>query len=317
MAFVKLDTAILDSTLWIERDCREVFITALLMADPHELTDPAPQLCIKSLEGTGWIVPPGWYGFVKAAGAGIVRRAGIDNLEAGLMALVRLGQPEQESRSQDFEGRRLVRVDGGFVVLNYMKYRDRDHSAKDRMRRLRLRKKEGAEPTETVTPNGDGVTPNGSNGAAESVTVPPNVTHSRCRKQRADGSNNQSLKKLTAEARATRLPADWELDGPTEVWTTKERPSWDKATIATTLEAFRDHWKAKPGQGGTKLDWNATWRNWVRNESVQKGKPKRTPLGSMSDAELMQRATALGASTKGLSRFQLIDKIREREGAPA
>ena len=29
---------------------------------------------------------------------------------------------------------------------------------------------------------------------------------------------------------------------------------------------FRDYWVATPGQKGCKLDWFATWRNWVRNQ---------------------------------------------------
>ena len=28
---------------------------------------------------------------------------------------------------------------------------------------------------------------------------------------------------------------------------------------------FRDYWIARPGAGGVKLDWRATWRNWVRS----------------------------------------------------
>jgi hypothetical protein len=31
--------------------------------------------------------------------------------------------------------------------------------------------------------------------------------------------------------------------------------------------AFADYWRAKPGAGGTKLDWDATWRNWCRKEA--------------------------------------------------
>jgi hypothetical protein len=31
-------------------------------------------------------------------------------------------------------------------------------------------------------------------------------------------------------------------------------------------EQFRDYWSAKAGSGATKLDWQATWRNWVRNQ---------------------------------------------------
>lgn len=139
MAFVKLDCGILDSTLWVDRDAREVFITALLMATPHEITEPAPQIAVRSLDLTGWQAPPGWYGLVSAAGIGIIKRAGLTEAE-GFTALERLGNPEPDSRSSDFEGRRLVRVDGGFLVLNFMRYRERDHTAAERSRRYRERK---------------------------------------------------------------------------------------------------------------------------------------------------------------------------------
>jgi len=38
---------------------------------------------------------------------------------------------------------------------------------------------------------------------------------------------------------------------------------------SATWERFRDYWQAKPGKDGVKLDWLATWRNWVRGERVQ------------------------------------------------
>lgn len=138
MPFVKLDCGILDSTLWPDRAAREVFLTALLMAEPFELKEPAPQLEVSSLERTGWIVPPGWYGFVKAAGAGIVRRSLVD-LEEGLAALGRLGAAEPDSRNTAHDGRRLVRIDGGYVVLNFMVYRARDYTRGPRHRRASVR----------------------------------------------------------------------------------------------------------------------------------------------------------------------------------
>lgn len=137
--FVKLDGGILNSTLWLDRDARDVFITALLMAEPHELRGPTPQLEVASIEPTGWQVPPGWYGFIPAAGVGILARAGVSP-DIGIPALVRMGRPEPESRSSAFDGRRLVRVDGGFVVLNYLKYRERDYTAAERQARWRARK---------------------------------------------------------------------------------------------------------------------------------------------------------------------------------
>ena len=35
---------------------------------------------------------------------------------------------------------------------------------------------------------------------------------------------------------------------------------------------FRDYWIAKPGQGGVKVDWDATWRTWVRREAERLGR---------------------------------------------
>ena len=176
MAFVKLDTGILDSTLWIERDQREVFITALLMAEPREFAEPIHQIEIGELEYTDFVAPPGWYGFVPAASFGIINRAGVDR-DAGMEALRKLGLPEIESRSKEHEGRRMIRMNGGFVILNYMKYRDKDHTAALRQARLRARKK-AAEVTRDV------------NDVTRDDTLPVcNVTQSEGRGQRADNTS--------------------------------------------------------------------------------------------------------------------------------
>ena len=151
MAFVKLDTGILRSTLWFDRDCREVFITALLMAEPFESTDPMPQIEVDTLNLTGFIIEPGWYGMVPAAGVGIIHQAGVDPA-AGIEALRKLGAEDPESRSPENGGRRMVRVPGGYLILNYMKYRDKDHTTAERSRRYRDRLKSKASHRD-VTPS--------------------------------------------------------------------------------------------------------------------------------------------------------------------
>ena len=35
--------------------------------------------------------------------------------------------------------------------------------------------------------------------------------------------------------------------------------------------AFRDYWISKPGRDGKKLDWRATFRNWLRNKFDERG----------------------------------------------
>jgi hypothetical protein len=159
--FVKLDTGIVDSTLWVHRNQRDIFLTGLLMAQPWETTVPVEQLEVQSLRPTGFVVPAGWYGLIPAAGIGIIRRSLLSEKQ-GYEALEALGRPDLESRSDEFEGRRLIRIDGGYLVLNFMKYRDRDYGAAERMRRLRERNK-----VTDVRPNNRNVPPNVTQAEAE------------------------------------------------------------------------------------------------------------------------------------------------------
>lgn len=140
MAFVKLDCSMLHSSIWPDKIARDIFITALLMAEPFELRKSVKQISAVCLEETGWEIPPGWYGLVRAAGTGIVHMAGVER-DQGLAALVRLSSPEAESRNPANQGRRIARIDGGYLILNFFVYRDRDHTAADRMKRLRERRK--------------------------------------------------------------------------------------------------------------------------------------------------------------------------------
>ncbi len=65
------------------------------------------------------------------------------------------------------------------------------------------------------------------------------------------------------EPRATRLANPFILESDWGIWARNERPDLDPLK---TAEKFADHWHAKPGKDGLKLDWFATWRNWVKAE---------------------------------------------------
>lgn len=143
--YVKLDCGMLDSSVWFDPDQRNVFLTVLLMATLHEVRAPAPQLDIDSAEPTGWTVPPGWYGFVAASPLAIPARALVP-ADRTMAALRKMGEPEKASRSQKWEGRRVVRVNGGLIVLNYCDYREKDYTAAERMARWRERQKAKATP---------------------------------------------------------------------------------------------------------------------------------------------------------------------------
>jgi hypothetical protein len=70
---------------------------------------------------------------------------------------------------------------------------------------------------------------------------------------------------------------------------------------------FRDFWIAKPGAGGLKLDWPATWRNWSRRAAEQLGRSpavaddRQTPGRFYAAADTPQREAwdAWSRQTKG------------------
>jgi hypothetical protein len=97
MPFVKLDCGILDSSLWEEdSDTCKTFVTILAMCGPD--------------------------GVCRATTPGIARRANLSK-EIVAKAVAKLESPDKDSRSQEDEGRRIRRVDGGYYVVNYLKYR--------------------------------------------------------------------------------------------------------------------------------------------------------------------------------------------------
>jgi hypothetical protein len=66
---------------------------------------------------------------------------------------------------------------------------------------------------------------------------------------------------------STVFPEDW------KVFCLTERSDLDPEK---TFASFADHWKSVPGTKGVKLDWDATWRNWVRSQWTGRG-PKPAP----------------------------------------
>lgn len=65
----------------------------------------------------------------------------------------------------------------------------------------------------------------------------------------------------------SRLSENWQPSEKLRAWAEANRPDLD---IATTIETFVDYWQSKPGKDGRKLDWDATFRNWVRGQIGQR-----------------------------------------------
>jgi hypothetical protein len=62
--------------------------------------------------------------------------------------------------------------------------------------------------------------------------------------------------------RGTRLDPDWRPTQSTVDTIKAECPGVD---LGAEHRKFVDYWIAKAGSSGSKLDWDATWRNWMRN----------------------------------------------------
>ena len=102
MGFTKLDSGIVDSSIWSEPPTtRVVWITMLAKSDRT--------------------------GLVRCSWDGLLRASNIskDLFEA---AIACLESEDKNSRSSGFEGRRIEKVEGGWLILNYLKYRDYNYS---------------------------------------------------------------------------------------------------------------------------------------------------------------------------------------------
>lgn len=97
MAYTKLFSSILTSTIWREdKATKVVWITMLALADKN--------------------------GEVQGSIPGLAHLAGVTTEECEV-AIKKFLSPDKHSRTKDDGGRRVEEIDGGWSILNYEKYR--------------------------------------------------------------------------------------------------------------------------------------------------------------------------------------------------
>jgi hypothetical protein len=117
----------------------------------------------------------------------------------------------------------------------------------------------------------------------------------------------------TKEQRGSRLASDWVLLKSWGDWATNERPDLD---IRRTADDFRDYWHSVAGAKGVKLDWQATWRVWVRGQRVVATKladVARQTVPSSGEHEKTKETMAKtfeGAKPPTLEQLALLASIR-------
>lgn len=67
--------------------------------------------------------------------------------------------------------------------------------------------------------------------------------------------------------KGSRLAGDWQLPKAWGEWALTDI-GWSVETVRTEAAKFADYWHGKSGKDATKVDWEATWRNWCRNARV-------------------------------------------------
>lgn len=154
--FAKLDAGIIHSSIWSDPyPARILWITMLAMKDET--------------------------GFVAVSRPGLIRAANITPEEFNT-AIQTLESPDPDSRTDDYEGRRVARIEGGWVILNHEKYRLHDEKKKDYhreyMREWRAKKDSNCEFTKHHSEKSDLTlnSPSVSVSVSESVLLKPKQT---------------------------------------------------------------------------------------------------------------------------------------------
>ena len=166
--FVKLFQSIMKSSVWDESPTtRLVWITFLLLADED--------------------------GMVKGVERGVARTANV-SLEDFRAAVEVLEAPDLDSQSQDYGGRRIEKVEGGWMVLNYKKYRE--YRTRAQVKEAEKKRRQRAKS-------------HGDNGIPASSLVPDAVVPGRVPDVPTITSVSSSELPLTTKAVETREIGAW------------------------------------------------------------------------------------------------------------
>lgn len=85
------------------------------------------------------------------------------------------------------------------------------------------------------------------------------------------------------KTQAHELPENWVPDAHVIEQMKRECPNID---LEAETRKFRDYWPSQPGAKSRKKDWNATWRNWIRNARPSTSSPQRAGQRRVSPEEL-------------------------------
>lgn len=132
------------------------------------------------------------------------------------------------------------------------------------------------------------------------------VTDALPEKRREENKKNNT--EVAKAPKASRLDASLVL--PTE-WLEFCKTTRPDLVPQAVFDQFKDYWVSVGGQKGAKLDWTATWRNWVRNQRSVAGSAisKELPLGTDQQIAQAYKIECGGDPTQ--SRFNSYFEMRK------
>jgi hypothetical protein len=141
--------------------------------------------------------------------------------------------PDPYSKSKDYDGRRLMEIDGGWQVINYPKYRDGlkqpDRTAKVRQQRKRERDKEDC--------HGASVTERDSHGASRLVTAShaysdsDSDSDSKIKENPKKDSCSEPESKPSDSKPADPVVAEFPISGEPNIWYLKKSKMQEWAKV--------------------------------------------------------------------------------------
>lgn len=144
--------------------------------------------------------------------------------------------------------------DDKLVIPNFMKAQETPQSDKLRKQASREKAREdvlGREDSPSVT-----------NGHAPSQSVTLSLSEPSLAKP-IDSAAAPVVERREKGRKGTRLPEGWTPSAGSYANVVK-KTGQSQAEVLTALEEFCDFWRGVPGQKGCKLDWDATFRNRLR-----------------------------------------------------
>ena len=256
MAYVKLFSSLMGSTIWCEKPATKIlWITMLVTAERS--------------------------GLVEASIPGLAKLAGIslEECEAGLGVLL---APDKYSRTKEFEGRRIMEVAGGWQVLNYSRYREMksEEEAREANRRKvaawRAREKAKREGKTVVPPQKEEVvTSEGEPESAKPEDVTADVT-----KVTESNQNVTTVQSTEYKVQSTSSPNGEEGCGGKRASKKKKAPAWKAPFPEDVLEAVEQ----------IMTFWAQAGKDW---QPADRATGKRDPVPETSRPKLADRLAAI------------------------